>query len=101
MSQSAPAPAAPQQQAKPLAPATVAAIREQVLLALTEDAEVRQSFVAALQGTGAPIEIGAKEAEQILDLLRPLIKKVAEEVVRSLIRPDYLLRPHLRPDQVT
>lgn len=100
MSQPAPAPATPQQQqAKPLAPATVAAIREQVLLALTEDAEVRQSFAAALQS--GPIEIGAKEAEQILDLLRPLIKKVAEEVVRSLIRPDYLLRPHLRPDQVT
>ncbi len=98
MSQPAPAPAAPQQQAKPLAPATVVAIREQVLLALTEDPEIRQSFAAALHV--GPIEIGAKEAEQILDLLRPLIKKVAEEVVRSLIRPDYLLRPHLRPDQV-
>jgi hypothetical protein len=114
MTQSA-APAAPKQPppSSALGPQALTAVRETVLTLLTTDEEILGKVRAALAAQGG--EIGAHEAEQILDLVakqvQPVIDaaiekaaksldKEIERVVRSLVRPDYLLRPHLRPDQV-
>lgn len=95
-----PAPAAP------LSPATIAALREQVLSLLVTDPEIQAKLRALVPAPseGPVREIGAAEAGQIMDLIEKqvggLLDKRIERVVRSLVRPDYLLRPHLRPDAI-
>jgi hypothetical protein len=88
---------------KPLGDAAVSAIRDQILLLIATDPEVRERMAAVLV-EARPLELGAAEAEQILDLvvkkIGPLLDKQIETMVRSLVRPDYLLRPHLRPEDV-
>lgn len=93
-----PAPAAP------LSPATIAALREQVLSLLVTDPEIQAKLRALVPAPSEVREIGAAEAWQIMDLIEKqvggLLDKRIERVVRSLVRPDYLLRPHLRPDAI-
>lgn len=100
----------PQPQAKALSAATTAAIREQLLTFLS-DPEVQDKLREIVGQVGSSvlearpaIEVGAAEAAQIMDLIEkqigPILDKRIEKVVRGLIRPDYLLRPHLRPENV-
>lgn len=93
--------------AKPFSPTALQAIREQIAVAIAEDpmiadriGEIVREQIAKLDRQ--PPEIGAAEAGQIMDLIEHRIAKdldkVVEKQVRSLVRPDCLLRPHLRPD---
>lgn len=93
--------------AKPFSPAAIQAIREQVVLALLDDALIAERLADLIReqiakADRAPAEIGAAEAGQIMDLIEHRVGKelagVVERQVRSLVRPDCLLRPHLRPD---
>ena len=91
--------------AKPFSPAAIQAIREQIVLAILDDPLIAERIGAVIRMALAdrpPAEIGAAEAGQIMDLIEHRVGKelagVVERQVRSLVRPDCLLRPHLRPD---
>ena len=93
--------------AKPFSPAAIQAIREQVVLTLLDDPTVMERLAELIREQIAkadrvPAEIGAAEAGQIMDLIEHRVGKelagAVERQVRSLVRPDCLLRPHLRPD---
>jgi hypothetical protein len=95
------APLAEVKTGKPLSPGAQQAVRDQ-LLALLEDPDVVARLKAITAPDTAP-EVGAAEAVQIMDLIESQMRsngldKIVERMVRSLVRPDTLLRPHLRPD---
>jgi hypothetical protein len=86
---------------KPLSPAAHQAMRD-TLLTLLDDPDVIARLKAITVPDSVP-EVGAAEAVQILDLIERQMQgrgldKLVERLVRSLVRPDALLRPHLRPD---
>ena len=83
----------------------IAPYREQIVLAILDDPLIAERIGAVIRMALAdrpPAEIGAAEAGQIMDLIEHRVGKelagVVERQVRSLVRPDCLLRPHLRPD---